>query len=55
MPRAWRHRDTLPGDDNGVRGRLFTVARNVGIDARVLGTRVQKARFRRGRTFRVMT
>jgi RNA polymerase sigma-70 factor, ECF subfamily len=33
MLRAWRHRDSLPWDDNGVRGWLFTVARNVAIDA----------------------
>src|SRR5206468_9638806 len=33
MLRAWRHRDKLPGDENGVRGWLFTVARNVAIDA----------------------
>jgi RNA polymerase sigma-70 factor (ECF subfamily) len=33
MLRAWRHREALPGDDNGVRGWLFTVARNVAIDA----------------------
>jgi RNA polymerase sigma-70 factor (ECF subfamily) len=33
MLRAWRHRDALPGDENGVRGWLFTVARNVAIDA----------------------
>jgi RNA polymerase sigma-70 factor, ECF subfamily len=33
MLRAWRHRDSLPGDENGVRGWLFTVARNLAIDA----------------------
>jgi RNA polymerase sigma-70 factor, ECF subfamily len=33
MLRAWRHRETLPWDENGVRGWLFTVARNVAIDA----------------------
>jgi RNA polymerase sigma-70 factor (ECF subfamily) len=33
MLRAWRHREALPGDENGVRGWLFTVARNVAIDA----------------------
>jgi len=33
MLRAWRHRDALPGDEDGVRGWLFTVARNVAIDA----------------------
>jgi RNA polymerase sigma-70 factor, ECF subfamily len=34
MLRAWRHRDTLPwDDDNRTRSWLFTVARNVAIDA----------------------
>jgi RNA polymerase sigma-70 factor (ECF subfamily) len=33
MLRAWRHRDSLPWDENGVRGWLFTVARHVAIDA----------------------
>jgi RNA polymerase sigma-70 factor, ECF subfamily len=33
MLRAWRYRETLPWDENGLRGWLFTVARNVAIDA----------------------
>jgi RNA polymerase sigma-70 factor (ECF subfamily) len=34
MLRVWRHRDSLPwDDDNRARGWLFTVARNVAIDA----------------------
>ena len=34
MLRAWRHRETLPwDDDNRTRGWIFRVARNVAIDA----------------------
>ncbi|MEU8240862.1 sigma-70 family RNA polymerase sigma factor [Actinoplanes missouriensis] len=33
MIRAWRHLDGLPGDPEQIRRWLFTVARNVAIDA----------------------
>lgn len=33
MLRAWRHLDSLPGDDAGDRRRLMAVARNLAIDA----------------------